>query len=621
MTAGDAANQVVNPTRIFHVSPDGRDQADGSADSPLRHISAAARLAMPGDTIRVHAGVYRERVDPPRGGSSEDRRITYEAAEGEMVEIRGSEVVEGWHSEGRGLWRADVPNSLFGDYNPFAELIRGDWFKDCGRPHHTAAVYLDGEWLTEAAARDDFAPLHWWADVGQDSTVIRAHFGGADPNGHCIEVNVRPTVFYPRLPGINFLAVRGFTICHAATNWAPPTAEQIGAIGTHWSKGWLIEHNTVSHSRCVGITLGKHGDEFDNTSADTARGYVETIERAAQEFGWCRENIGSHVVRHNHVHHCEQAGIVGSLGAIFSEITDNEVHHIHVQQLFGGEEQAALKFHAAIDTLIARNHLHHSFRGLWLDWMSQGTRVSGNLFHHNSDVDLFLEVNHGPCVIDHNLMLSAAALTNWSQGGAFVHNLIAGKIRSIAEPNRQTPWHPPHETELAGIAPIRGGGEIYLNNLIADASGFGRTLSTNRDALTGDWTRDPQTNELPVHAHASETFPTVHADNLILSACPLLEETAAGWMLNLNLGTVPAGHSVTTERLGKCAANGLPYEDVDGSPLRFPVDYLGQSRHSAAPGVGPFESLPQGPVPVSPLRGSACDGWKRISSDRKNSSC
>ncbi|MFU8768538.1 MAG: hypothetical protein ACNA7H_02285, partial [Desulfotignum sp.] len=60
---------------------------------------------------------------------------------------------------------------------------------------------------------------------------------------------------------------------HAAPNWAPPTAEQVGLIGTHWSKGWIIEDNHISHSTCTGITLGKHGDEFDNTSADTAEGY------------------------------------------------------------------------------------------------------------------------------------------------------------------------------------------------------------------------------------------------------------------------------------------------------------------------------------------------------------
>src|SRR4030065_402498 len=61
---------------------------------------------------------------------------------------------------------------------------------------------------------------------------------------------------------------------------APPTAEQVGLVGTHWSKGWIIEGNIISHSICSGIALGKYGDEFDNASRDTAEGYVKTSERA-----------------------------------------------------------------------------------------------------------------------------------------------------------------------------------------------------------------------------------------------------------------------------------------------------------------------------------------------------
>lgn len=68
-------------------------------------------------------------------------------------------------------------------------------------------------------------------------------------------------MFYPEKPFVNYITVRGFTLSQAATPWVPPTAEQIGLIGTHWSKGWVIEHNEVKHSKCVGITLGKYGDE------------------------------------------------------------------------------------------------------------------------------------------------------------------------------------------------------------------------------------------------------------------------------------------------------------------------------------------------------------------------
>src|SRR5262249_22760608 len=227
-----------------------------------------------------------------------------------------------------------------------------------------------------------------------------AQFKGMDPNEQQVEINVRQTVFYPDKPGRNYITVCGFTMREAATPWAPPTAKQVGLVGTHWSKGWIIENNVLSHSICSGIALGKYGDEWDNTSANTAEGYVKTVERALHN-GWNSATIGHHIVRNNTISHCEQAGIVGSLGAAFSTISGNTIFDIHVRGLFSGAEMAGIKFHGAIDTVIANNHIYRTCLGLWLDWMAQGTRVAQNLFHHNGR-DLFVEVNHGPFVVDNN---------------------------------------------------------------------------------------------------------------------------------------------------------------------------------------------------------------------------
>lgn len=80
----------------IHVALQGRDSNPGTPAAPLRTIQRAADLALPGDVITVHAGVYRERIVPPRGGNSDAERIVYQAAPGEKVEIAGSEIVKGW---------------------------------------------------------------------------------------------------------------------------------------------------------------------------------------------------------------------------------------------------------------------------------------------------------------------------------------------------------------------------------------------------------------------------------------------------------------------------------------------------------------------------------------------
>ncbi|MHC4282320.1 MAG: right-handed parallel beta-helix repeat-containing protein [Planctomycetota bacterium] len=457
--------------REYHVSVKGDDTDKGTAKAPFQTISRAAEVAQPDDVVTVHEGVYRERINPPRGGESDQKRIVYRAGPGEKAIIKGSEVIKDWQKVQNNTWKVSIPNSFFGDFNPYSDLIHGDWFNPRGRKHHTGAVYLNGHWLTEAAKMDDvLKPAgntpRWFGKVDETNTIIWAQFKDANPNEAEVEINVRQAVFYPSKPGINYITVRGFKMMHAATPWAPPTAEQIGLIGTHWSKGWIIENNDIRYSVCTGITLGKHGDKFDNTSQNSAEGYVKTIERATAR-GWSRENIGHHIVRNNYIAHCEQAGIVGSMGPVFSTVTGNTIHDIHVRRLFTGAEMAGIKFHGAVDTLISRNHIYRTSRGIWLDWMTQGTRVTRNLLHDNGpSEDLFVEVNHGPFMVDNNILLSGNGILVNSQGAAYVHNLIAGRIRVHVGERRLTPYLKAHSTEVAGLHGNASGDERYYNLMI-----------------------------------------------------------------------------------------------------------------------------------------------------------
>ena len=67
----------------YHVSVNGNDNYSGSLTEPFRTISVASKIARSGDTITVHEGIYRERVNPLHGGSNDLNRIVYQAAQGE----------------------------------------------------------------------------------------------------------------------------------------------------------------------------------------------------------------------------------------------------------------------------------------------------------------------------------------------------------------------------------------------------------------------------------------------------------------------------------------------------------------------------------------------------------
>lgn len=117
----------------FHVAINGSDANTGSQAAPFRTIQHAADVAQPGDEITVHQGVYRERITPPRGGESDAQRIVYQAAPGEDVEIKGSEPVKNWVKVAKHVWKLTLPNSFFGSFNPYRDLIHGDWFDPKGR--------------------------------------------------------------------------------------------------------------------------------------------------------------------------------------------------------------------------------------------------------------------------------------------------------------------------------------------------------------------------------------------------------------------------------------------------------------------------------------------------------
>jgi alpha-N-arabinofuranosidase len=573
--------------RTFHVSISGSDANSGTKAAPLRTLQRAADLAQPGDVICVHAGIYRERVSPPRGGSSDTKRIVYEAAPGETVVISGSEEAKSWVKVQEDVWKVTISNSFFGSFNPYSDPIHGDWFSPMGRKHHTGAVYLDGNWLTEAASLDDVmkpagGDALWFGEVDAEHTTIWAQFKDVDPNRQRVEMNVRQTVFYPEKTGIDYITVRGFTLEDAATPWAPPTAEQIGVIGPHWSKGWIIENNVIRNSICSGISLGKYGDQWDNTSANSAEGYVKTVQRALAD-GWSKEKIGHHVVRNNTISDCGQAGIVGSLGAAFSTVTGNDIHDIHVRRDFSGAEIAGIKFHGAIDVEIDRNQIYRTPLGLWLDWMAQGTLVSANFFHDN-DADVFVEVDHGPFVVDNNLFLSPVSLHDNSQGGAYAHNLFAGTVKVNAFDGRQTPFMKAHSTTIAGYHDNPHGDDRFYNNVFVQRA----DLSVYDNApmpmfMEGNVFLDgAKPSKIDRHATVEPDFD------------PRLQIASRQHALYVEMkysrtwAEEEPHQIVTTASLGKAAIPNLSYGQPDGA-IFLGIDYFGKRRSESNPTPGPFE--------------------------------
>lgn len=623
----------------YHVAKTGLDSNIGSKEKPFLTISKAAKIALPDDIITVHEGVYREWINPENGGLNDRQRIVYQAAKNEVVWIKGSEVVNTWKKFKNNVWKVTIDNRIFMDFNPYQEILKGDWLiKDYGRDHHLGEVYLNGKALYEIdslekvlseipldrATDQEASKYKWYCESNEKTTTIYANFKGLDPNKELTEINVRPTVFFPKKTGVNYITVRGFNMCHAATQWAPPTAEQTGLIGPNWSKGWIIENNVITDSKCTGISIGKERSTGQNEWTKLKVKHGTQRERdvifKALQIGWSKETIGSHIIRNNVIRDCEQAGICGHLGCVFSQIYNNHIYNIHVKNQFFGYEIGGIKLHEAIDVLIKGNCIHNNLRGIWLDWQAQGARVSGNIFFNHPQEDCFIEVNHGPLLIDNNVMLSRTSILNASQGTAFVHNLMAGNIVIRPVPNRFTPYHFPHSTSVAGLMTILTGDDRFYNNILASgheqANSYPRREYTGLNAYNdyplatdywyaGKTPDDYAAHKLPVYIASNLYFNKAKAFNREINAVEnngynpnlSIEQEGNAFYLNIELDDSfekVNTHLITTEVLGAAFETETPYENNDSSPLSINVDYLGQNRNPQNPTVGPFESLKNG---------------------------
>ena len=233
-----------------------------------------------------------------------------------------------------------------------------------------------------------------------------------------------------------------------------------------------------------------------------------------------------------------------------------------------------------------------------------------------------IEVTHGPCTVDNNILLSDFALDNHAQGTAYVHNIFAGSVRLVRVLNRCTPYHFPHTTEVAGYLPVYGGDDRLYNNIVLGqdagrggqhpAISFGsnynsyctydeyplREGATNRDIGNYEYEKVMQPVWIESNAYSGHAFP-FRAEKNATVVCGMtadIEKTNGKWVLTLNipeevLNTVCA--PVTTERLGTPRVTEEPYENPDGTPIDFTLDFHGENRVDRVL-PGPFATLKAG---------------------------
>jgi hypothetical protein len=418
------------------------DNGPGSRSRPFRSINKAAQVLQPGERVVIASGTYRECIRPVRGGAGPTQMISYEAAPGAKVFVKGSDVLNGgWKKESisRGrfgpagqpasqivAWWHDLTGSMFPDaYNPFAlasapgdrswldtrSVDMGPYFRRRG------LVFVDGKPLEPMEQLRELASAELpGAPPPAGATVLRTglpprtrgraimqEIGGKPdarfsvensgeaihirlpdgaPAAHVIEITTREQAFAPLNRGLAFIRVKGITFQHAGNGYPVP---QRGLVSTAGGNHWIIEGNTIEWANGVGLDIA-NGDWNG----------VFTPEAGA-----------SQIVRGNTIRYCGVEGI-GGMGTKDTVIEDNLIEWCGWADAERAWEAAGAKFHFGRNLLFRRNvvrHIRHA-NGIWLDSGNVNCRISCNVFADVLTVSaaVHMEMNLQQNQIDNNVI-------------------------------------------------------------------------------------------------------------------------------------------------------------------------------------------------------------------------
>ena len=423
------------------------DNGPGSSARPFRTIGKAAKVLQPGERVVIASGTYRECVRPERGGTSPTQMISYEAAPGAKVFIKGSEVVkDGWTQDPAAAFRRPAASA---NANPatlpppapatWGFQFTGAMFPDAYNPFALASVAGDRAWLDTKAV--DMGPyfrrrgLVFMDGIPLEPVELQREL-------------VSPTLYRPQPPGTP----------QPLTGLPPrarggPLMQEIG--GTEDARFWTDANGQSIHVRLPNGTPADHTIEItirEQVFAPLNRGlgYIRlkglTFQHAGNGFPlpqrgamvdvqggthWIIEGntfewanaigleIGggggfagqqppsAHIIRGNTMRYCGVEGVAG-MGTRDVLIENNLIEWCGWADAEREWESAGAKLHSAQTMLFRRNlvrHMRHA-NGIWLDSSNRNCRITGNVFADTVSVSaaVHMEMNRQPNQIDNNII-------------------------------------------------------------------------------------------------------------------------------------------------------------------------------------------------------------------------
>ncbi len=452
------------------------DDNPGSEARPWKTISRAgtAKELRPGDTVLIKSGVYREHVQIKVSGRK-GNPITFAAAPGERVVIKGSEIV-------RGKWTKlqDVPNVE----EPFPQAFTGVWKTTLGDEYFTdprfEASYRDKSkrWVSQVFINDRKALQMTGLDriyrndqyaklrlVGRDLSDIiddSFYFDAADqslylkisgdPMWFSIEVGVRGFVLTAK--EVHDVIIRGLEMRH---NRQPGGQWPMVSIGD--CERIVIEDCKVHRADFCGLSLGR--------SKDCVVRRCDLSYNGDTGFG-----MGQ----------CE--------GCLIEDCTllFNNYRHFRSGWHAGGMKCIPANKRCTVRGCEAAYNVASD--GIWFDTENEDIRIIGNVSHHNDGCGIFFEINKGGGIIADNLVYSnrgRGIYISGSQNTWIVSNTVADNDCGIVCMPRGADWplekvHVLRNLLIGNYVAAEGrhrGCDLTLFMGTKDENSFDRTVMSN----------------------------------------------------------------------------------------------------------------------------------------------
>ena len=412
--------QPLQFTKTYYVdnqNPRAADSNPGTKELPFSTVNKAAQVLQPGERVIIMSGVYRERVAPRRGGTGPDKMISYEAAPGAKVLVKGSRVVNtGW--EPSIDYRLGPPGSPrppvkiyqrrlhdldFQGYNPFGivNIMQNRVYlfpkPEELRTHllRRGMMFVDGKKLEQVELYKELAQKdgRFWCE--HDGLTIPDRLpGDADPAQHELELAIQEQVFAPRTHGLNYIRVKGIAFEQAANAFPVP---QRGMVSLSRGHHWIIEDCVLRHANGVGLDIGSQDWDMEPPSV-----------------------IGHSIVRRNQITDVGVCGLAG-MGIQNTLIEGNLIERVGWQDVELAWETGGIKLHLTKNCLLRNNVIRHLIHaeGIWLDYQNTNTRVTANVIGDTVETlrgGIYLEASHDANMLDHNIIWKA---TEGKGGGSY----------------------------------------------------------------------------------------------------------------------------------------------------------------------------------------------------------